>query len=72
LAIFPRGTEGSNPGSSSGESAANLLDIPALIIERPVSGIEIELMGGRRVRFDRDIDAETMRRVVSALEGGGP
>jgi hypothetical protein len=34
--------------------------------------IEIELIGGRRVRFDRDIDAETMRRVVSALEGGGP
>jgi len=45
---------------------------PAIIIERPVSGIEIELMGGRRVRFDRDIDAETMRRVVSALEEGGP
>lgn len=45
---------------------------PAIIIERPVSGIEIELMGGRRVRFDRNIDAETMRRVVSALEGGGP
>ena len=45
---------------------------PAIIVERPVCGIEIELIGGRRVRFDRDIDAETMRRVVSALEGGGP
>jgi transposase len=45
---------------------------PAIIVERPVSGIEIELIGGRRVRFDRDIDAETMRRVVSALEGGDP
>lgn len=43
-----------------------------IIVERPVPGIEIELLGGRRVRFDRDIDAETMRRVVSALEGGGP
>jgi len=40
---------------------------PTIIVERPVCGIEIELMGGRRVRFDRDIDAETMRRVVSAL-----
>jgi transposase len=45
---------------------------PTIIVERPVCGIEIELIGGRRVRFDRDIDAETMRRVVSALEGGGP
>jgi hypothetical protein len=45
---------------------------PTIIVERPVSGIELELIGGRRVRFDRDIDAETMRRVVSALEGGGP
>jgi transposase len=43
-----------------------------IIVERPVCGIEIELIGGRRVRFDRDIDAETMQRVVSALEGGGP
>jgi transposase len=45
---------------------------PTIIVERPISGIEIELIGGRRVRFDRDIDAETMRRVVSALDGGGP
>src|SRR5438477_10504639 len=41
---------------------------PTIIVERPVSGIEIELIGGRRVRFDRDIDAETVRRVVSALD----
>jgi len=46
--------------------------MPTIIVERPVCGIEIELIGGRRVRFDRDIDAETMQRVVSALEGGGP
>src|SRR5438067_9705639 len=31
---------------------------PTIIVERPVSGIEIELIGGRLVRFDRDIDAE--------------
>ena len=31
-----------------------------IIVEQPVSGIEIELIGGRRVRFDRDIDAEMM------------
>jgi transposase len=45
---------------------------PPIIIEREASGIEIELIGDRRVRFDRDVDPETMKRVVSALEGGAP
>lgn len=40
-----------------------------IIIERPVPGVEIELVGGRRLRFDRDIDPETIKRVVSMLEG---
>jgi len=29
--------------------------------------IEIELGGGRRVRVDRDVDAEALRRVLDAL-----
>lgn len=29
--------------------------------------IEIELGGGRRVRVDRDVDAEALRRVLAAL-----
>jgi transposase len=29
--------------------------------------IEIELCGGRRVRVDRDVDAEALRRVLDAL-----
>jgi len=45
---------------------------PPVIIERPTPGIEIELIGGRRVRFDRDVDPETMRRLVSVLEGERP
>jgi transposase len=45
---------------------------PSIIVEREAAGIEIELIGGRRVRFDRDVDPETMKRVVTALEGGGP
>jgi hypothetical protein len=35
------------------------------------SGIEVELVGGRRVRFERDADPETVRRLVALLEGGG-
>lgn len=34
-------------------------------------GIEIELVGGRRVRFERDADPETVHRLVALLEGGG-
>ena len=44
--------------------------VPSIIIERPAAGIEIELVGGRRVRFDRDVDPETMKRVVAVLEAG--
>jgi len=42
---------------------------PSVIVERPAPGVEIELIGGRRVRFDRDVDPETVKRLVSALEG---
>ena len=45
---------------------------PSIIVERVTPGIEIELIGGRRVRFDRDVDPETMKRVVMALEGDQP
>jgi transposase len=38
---------------------------PSIIVERVPAGIEIELIGGRRVRFDRDVDPETMKRVVT-------
>jgi hypothetical protein len=34
--------------------------------------IEVELIGGRRVRFERDADPETVRRLLALLEGGAP
>ncbi len=43
-----------------------------LIVERPAPGIEIELIGGRRVRFERDADPEMIRRTVALLEGSAP
>ena len=42
----------------------------AVIVERSAPGIEVELVGGRRVRFERDADPETVRRLVALLEGG--
>ena len=43
-----------------------------VIVERSAPGIEVELNGGRRVRFERDIDPETVRRLVTLLEGETP
>jgi len=41
---------------------------PSIVVERP-PGIEVELAGGRRVRFDRDVDPETVHRLAALLEG---
>jgi transposase len=43
-----------------------------VIVERSAPGIEVELIGGRRVRFDRDVEPETVRRLVTLLEGEAP
>ncbi len=48
----------------------------AAVVESPsaplVPGIEVELVGGRRLRFERDADPETVRRLLALLEGGAP
>jgi len=41
---------------------------PSIVVERP-PGIEVELTGGR-LRFDRDVDPETVRRLVALLDEG--
>ncbi|MFZ1725731.1 MAG: transposase [Albidovulum sp.] len=44
---------------------------PPIVVERSAPGIEVALRGGRRVRFDRDTDPETIRTLVALLEGAG-
>lgn len=63
-------TDDSAPGDAPGPDTQPAA-AAAIIVERPAPGIEIELSCGRRVRFDRDVDPEAMKRVVSALEGVG-
>lgn len=61
--------------ASTGPSSPNLeasSPPPSIIVERPSAEIEVELIGGRRLRFDRDVDPETVRRMVVALEGCEP
>ena len=53
-------------GASPSAAAATL------IVERARHEIEVELVGGRRVRFDRDTDPQAVRAMVAALEGPVP
>ena len=43
-----------------------------IIVERASHEIEVELAGGRRVRFGRDTDVETVRSMIAVLEGDRP
>lgn len=45
---------------------------PPVIVERSAPGIEVDLKGGRRVRFDRETDPGTIRALVALLEGAEP
>lgn len=40
-----------------------------VIIDRATPAIEVELTGGRRLRFERDTDPATIERLVTLLEG---
>ncbi len=55
----------------SAETPSSLPEPAPVIVERSAPGIEVELVGGRRVRFDRDTDPEVVRRLVILLEGEG-
>ena len=57
---------------SNGVSNCNCTKSPAELQVCMTRTIEIELVGGRRVRFERDADPETVRRLVALLEGGAP
>ena len=53
----------------SAETPPSLPGPAPVIVERSAPGIEVALIGGRRVRFERDVDPETVCRLVSLLEG---
>lgn len=66
------GSNEPKPESSSPVFApVQIMDAGSVAPAGPSPGIEVELAGGRRVRFERDADPETVRRLVALLEGGG-
>lgn len=75
--VFLEVTAGDGTGEQSLSSAALAGSMSApvaapVIIERPRDEIEVELVGGRRVRFTRDTDPQTIRAMVELLEGARP
>jgi hypothetical protein len=59
-------------GAAEGTEAAALelpIPLPNLLPERPAGSMEIELAGGRKLRFDPGTDPDSIRRVVELLEG---
>jgi transposase-like protein len=67
-AVFVPVTVADARGQPSADPSSQQAPAP-VIVERPAPGIEVELLGGRRVRFDRDADPEMVRRLVAVLEG---
>jgi hypothetical protein len=63
------GDENGLPDSSPTTNSRLDITLPALPMDRPPSGIEVELAGGKKLRFDRDVDPETVRRMIATLEG---
>jgi transposase len=57
-------------GLAASPSAASVAS--PIVVERQAHGIEVELVGGRRVRFDRDANPETVRAMIAVLEGVAP
>ena len=45
---------------------------PVSAKDAPETGVEVELLSGRRVRFNVGIKPETMRLLIAALEGAAP
>lgn len=75
-AVFLPVTVSDGP-EQTGQSGADVLPAsqPApgpVIVERPSDGIEVDLVGGRRVRFARDMEPDAIRAMIELLEGATP
>jgi len=72
--VFLPVTISDTPNSANASSAAPLIPMPQpvaapVIVERAAQEIEVELVGGRRVRFAQGTDPGTVRAMVEMLEG---
>jgi hypothetical protein len=68
--VFLPVTVSDGPDQAGVHSALECAQVAGpIIVERSSQEIEVELVGGRRVRFARDVEAETVRAMIALLEG---
>ena len=66
-------SDGANPSvAPATASAAEPCVSAPVIVEKASNDIEVELVGGRRVRFARDTELEAVRAMIELLEGVTP
>jgi len=71
--VFLPVTVSDSPEQSGTDALPASPQLPgSVIVERPSNEIEVELVGGRRVRFARDIEPEAIRTMIELLEGAAP
>lgn len=68
VAVSDGAGEQSMPPAALARSTSAPVAAP-MIVERPRDEIEVELVGGRRMRFARDTDPATLQAMIAMLEG---
>jgi transposase len=71
LSVAVSGSDGAAKATSAGEESRGAPSTGRLVVEQAAPDIEIELVGGRRLRFAKDIDPQTVHAMVALLEGAG-
>jgi transposase len=66
--LVPVEVASASPPSAPASAPLDAVDL-MIRPRRKVGVIEIDLGGGRRIRVDRDVDAEALRRVLDVLVG---
>ena len=68
--VFLPVTVSDGPDQAGARTAPECAQVTGpIIVERSPQEIEVELVGGRRVRFARDVEPETVRAMIALLEG---
>lgn len=65
-------SDGPDADGAAHDRPAASMPVPVaapMIVERPRDEIEVELVGGRRMRFARDTDPATLQAMIAMLEG---
>ena len=70
--VFLPVTVSDGPKQSGADAAPASPHSGPVIVERPSNKIEVELVGGWRVRFGRDTEPEAVRAMIELLEGAAP